>query len=425
VKFGRKKIVIAPDLKQVVIDSIFAHRLRSALTLTGVIVGTAVVALVGAVLTGLSERVAEVTEKNSPNVVYFTKSERIGPSLQQPTAEERQRKDLTYADVLAVDALSSPLAVSPQKIRGSYGPTADVPKITANSRTGINPLILGVWENYPQVANVSINSGRFFTMRERKERAGVAVIGAGIATQIFENSDPVGEPLKIDGRLFRVIGVLNKSSGEGVIGSDELDERIVYIPFETSQKYYPGIKDTAIVVRAREGRIDEVIEDVTNLLRRRRGLTSDKPNNFGVNRAEQVFELVDDVIAGLGLIVVPIALSSLLVGGVGVMNIMLVSVKERTAEIGIRRAVGATRWSILVQFLSEAILLTGLGGLIGIATGLFLAFAFSWIVTFPAVVPFWAVAAGLGASVLVGLIAGIYPALQAARLDPVEAMREP
>lgn len=424
-KFGNQNFLITTDLKQIVFDSILSHRLRSALTLTGVIVGTAVVALVGAVLTGLSERVAEVTEKNSPNVVYFTKSERIGPSLQQPTAEERQRKDLTYEDVLAINELSSPQAVSPQKIRGSYGPTADVPKITANSRTGINPLILGVWENYPEVANVSIDLGRFITSRERRERSSVAVIGAGIAKQIFEDENPVGEPIKIDGRLFRVIGVLKKSSGEGVIGSDELDERIVYIPFETSRKYYPGIKDTAIVVRAPEGRIDEVIEDVTNVLRRRRGLKSDMPNNFGVNRAEQVFTLVNDVIAGLGLIIVPIALSSLLVGGVGVMNIMLVSVKERTAEIGIRRAVGATRSSILIQFLSEAILLTGSGGLIGIVAGLIMAFAFSWIVTFPAVVPLWAVAAGLAASLFVGLTAGIYPALQAARLDPVEAMRKP
>jgi putative ABC transport system permease protein len=413
------------DIWQVVFDSILAHKLRSGLTLTGVIVGTAVVALVGAVLTGLSTRVAEVTEKNSPNVVYFTKSERIGPSLQQPTAEERQRKDLTYADIKAVAALESPLEVSPQKIRGSYGPTADVPKVTANSRTAINPLILGVWENYPQVANVPIDEGRFFSEQERKSRKAVAVIGSGIKNQIFEDKDAIGEFLKIDGRLFQVIAVLRKASGEGVIGSDELDERIIYIPFETAQKIYPEVKDNAIVVRAPAGKVDEVIEDVTNILRLRRGLSADKPNNFGVNRAEQVFALVDDVIAGLGVIVVPIALASLFVGGVGVMNIMLVSVKERTAEIGIRRALGATQKDILTQFLSEAMTLTGLGGIIGIVVGLLLAFAFRLIVSFPAVVPIWAVVAGFVASILVGLIAGLYPAIRASQLDPVEAMRTP
>jgi putative ABC transport system permease protein len=413
------------NIWQIVFDSILAHKLRSGLTLTGVIVGTAVVALVGAVLTGLSQRVAEITEKNSPNTIYFTKQEKIGPSLQQPTAEERQRKDMTYADVQAVAELESPQEVSPQKIRGSYGPTANVPKVTANSRTAINPLILGVWENYPQVANVPINEGRFFTTQERKDRKAVAVIGSGIKNQIFEDQEALGETLKIDGRLFKVIGVLRKASGEGVIGSDELDERIIYIPFETAQKNYPEIEENAIVVRAPNGRVDEVIEEVTNLLRQRRGLSADKPNNFGVNRAEQVFALVNDVIAGLGVIVVPIALASLFVGGVGVMNIMLVSVKERTSEIGIRRAVGATQRDILMQFLSEAMALTGLGGIIGIAAGLLLAFAFRLIVSFPAVVPVWAVIAGLLASILVGLIAGLYPAVRAAKLDPVEAMRTP
>ncbi len=339
------------------------------------------------------------------------------------TAEERQRKDFTLDDAIAVSELSSPQAVSPQKVRGSYGPSADIPKLTARSREGINPLILGVWENYPEVINVPLERGRFFTETERRGRASVAVIGYGIAKQVFEDFDPVGEDVKIDGKLFRVIGVLARSSGEGVIGSDELDERTVYIPFETAEKFYPEIEETLIAVRAPNGRVDEVTDEVTFLLRQRRGLKSSDANNFGVNRSEQVFELVNDVISGLGVIVVPIALASLFVGGVGVMNIMLVSVKERTPEIGIRRALGATRGEILTQFLIEAITLTGLGGLTGIAAGLFLAFAVRKIVSFPAAVPFWAIAAGFGASVLVGLIAGFYPALRASRLDPVEAMR--
>lgn len=404
-------------------DSIQSNKLRSALTLTGVIIGTAVVALVGAVLTGLSQRVQEVSDKSAPNVIYFTKQARIGPSLEQPTAEERQRKDFSLADAIAVAELESPQAVSPQKVRGSYGPSANVPKVTARSREGINPLILGVWENYPQVINVPLDKGRFFTETERRARASVAVIGFGISKQIFEDNDPLGEDVKIDGKLFRVIGVLGQSTGEGVIGSDALDERTIYIPFETSEKFYPEIKETLIAVRAPNGRVDEVTDEVTYLLRARRGVGPTEPNDFGVNRSEQVFELVNDVINGLGVIVVPIALASLFVGGVGVMNVMLVSVKERTAEIGIKRALGARRNVILTQFLLEAITLTGIGGLIGIAVGLLLAFAVRTIISFPAAVPFWAIAAGFGASVLVGLVAGFYPALQASRLDPVEAMR--
>ncbi len=411
------------DIWQTVLGSIRSHKLRAGLTLTGVIIGTAVVALVGAVLTGLSERVKAITEKNSPNVVYFTKEERIGPSLEVPTAEERQRKDLTYEDILAVAALSSPQAVSPQKVRGSYGPSADIPKVTANSRTAINPLILGVWDNYPETSNVPIATGRFFTEIERKYRAPVAVIGAGIATQIFESADPLGEDIKIDGKLFRVIGILAKSSGEGVIGSDELDERVIYIPFETAQKNYPEIEENIIVVRTPNGKLDEVTEEVTALLRQRRNVSFDQPNNFGVNRAEQIFTLVNDVINGLGTIIVPIALASLLVGGVGVMNIMLVSVKERTAEIGIRRALGATKNAILTQFLLEAMALTGFGGIIGIAAGLLVAFVIRNIISFPVAVPIWAILAGFFASVAVGLVAGMYPAFRASQLDPVEAMR--
>ena len=411
------------DTWRTVLDSIRAHKLRAGLTLTGVIIGTAVVGLVGAVLTGLSQRVAEVSEKSSPNVIYFTKQDKIGPSLQEPTAEERQRKDLTFEDILAVAALESVQAVSPQKIRGDYGPTANVPKLTANSRTAINPLILGVWENCPEVVNITIASGRFFTEQERKSRTSVAVIGAGIARQIFEDDDPLGKDIKIDGKLFRVIGVLSKASGEGVIGSDAIDERSVYIPFETAQKNYPEIKENVIIVRAPKGRVDEVSEEVSNLLRTRRGVPNDKPNNFGVNRPEQIFTLVNDIINGLGTIIVPIALASLLVGGVGVMNIMLVSVKERAAEIGIRRALGATQKTILTQFLLEAMTLTGVGGIIGIATGLLLAFLVRIIVSFPAAVPVWAIVSGFGASVLIGLFAGMYPAFRASRLDPIEAMR--
>lgn len=411
------------DTWRTVLVSIRNHKLRSGLTLSGVIIGTAVVALVGAVLTGLSQRVQEVSDKNSPNVIYFTKQNRIGPSLERPTAEERQRKDFSLEDAIAVSQLSSPQSVSPQKVRGSYGPSADIPKVTARSREGINPLILGVWENFPDVINVPIEKGRFFTEEERRGRASVAVIGFGIANQIFEGLNPLGENVKIDGKLFKVIGVLGKSSGEGVIGSDDIDERSIYIPFEKSEKYYPGIEESLIAVRAPNGKVDEVTEEVTFLLRQRRGLTASQPNNFGTNRSEQIFQLVNDVISGLSVIIVPIALASLFVGGIGVMNIMLVSVKERTGEIGIRRALGATQTTILTQFLLEAITLTGFGGIIGILTGLFLAFAVRNIISFPAAVPFWAIIAGFGASVLVGLIAGVYPAFRASRLDPVEAMR--
>jgi putative ABC transport system permease protein len=411
------------DIIITVMDSLRTHKLRAALTLIGVIIGTAVVVMVAAVLTGLSARVAAITEKSAPNVIYFTKQERIGPSFQQPTAEERARRELTYEDALAVAKLDKPLAVSPQKIRGSYGPSAIKAKVTAPGREAINPLILGVWENFPDITSVNLDRGRFFTETERQTRAEVAVIGAGIARQLFETTDPLNQEVKVDGRVFRVIGILGAASGEGVIGSDDLDERIVYAPFETIAALYPEIEETVIVVRAPAGKVDEVIEQVTTALRLRRRVPADAPNNFGVNKAEQVFEAIQQILVGLAAIIVPIALAGLLVGGVGVMNIMLVSVTERTSEIGVRRALGARRRDILAQFLIEAATLTGVGGLIGIACGFLFAFALRFFISFPAAVPLWAILTGLLASVSVGIVAGMWPAVRAARLDPVNAIR--
>lgn len=406
-----------------VFDSLRSHKLRAALTLTGVIIGTAVVSMVGAILTGLSQRVAEVTEKSAPNVIYFTKQEKIGPSFDRPTAEERQRKEITYEDALAIANLPTPLGVSPQKIKGDYGPAVNPPKINARGREGFNPLVLGVWDNYPNIVSIKLESGRFFTDFERQTRASVAVIGNRIKDQLFEDENPLEQTIKIDGRLFRVIGVLADPSGEGVIGSDDIDLRTVYIPFETSQKLYPEVKDIAIVVRARTGMVDETIDEVTTLLRNRRNVPANAPNNFGVNRAEQVFTIVNQAIAGLAVIVVPIALASLLVGGLGVMNIMLVSVTERSAEIGIRRALGAKKRDILMQFLIEAITLTGFGGIVGILFGLGVAFLIRFLISFPTVVPLWAIVSGFLTSIVIGLIAGVYPAVRAANLDPVTAMR--
>ena len=411
------------DIVQTVIDSLRSHKLRSALTLLGVIIGTSVVVMVGAVLTGLSARVAAITERSAPNVVYFTKEEKIGPSFRTPSAEERQRKNLTYEDALAVAALDLPQAVSPQKIRGSYGPTGDKPTMTARGREAINPLLLGVWENFPDIVSVGVDRGRFFTQTERETRANVCVIGNGLATQLFEESDPLDQEVRIDGRIYRVVGVLESASGQGVIGSDELDERIVYAPFETVAKQYPENEATVIVVRAPAGKVDPVIEQVTTTLRVRRNVPPEAPNNFGVNRAEQVFEVVQQIIVGLAAVIVPIAVAGLIVGGVGVMNIMLVSVTERAPEIGIRRAIGARKRDVLVQFLIEAMTLTGLGGVIGIAFGFIFAFIINFVVNFPAAVPLWAIIVGFLTSASVGLIAGMWPAIRAARLDPVVAIR--
>lgn len=404
------------DIVYTVWDSLLAHKLRSALTLLGVIIGVTVVVLVGSILASLSAAIISNVQSFSPNVIYFTKEEKIGPQFGTPTAEERARKDISYECVEAVAALDSPLAVSPQKVRGSYGPSADQPRMSARGREAINPLILGVWDNYPEVVSVDLAQGRFFTETERKSRAKVLVIGWAVGAQLFQTTDPVGQEVRLDGSLYRVVGLL-KDDG------DEFSGKICYAPYEVIASQYPNNEANIIVVRAPPGREDEVANQVTYTLRRLRNVPVEAPNNFGVNRAEQVFEAIQGILAGIAAIVAPIALAGLVVGGVGVMNIMIVSVTERTAEIGVRRAIGARRRDVLTQFLIEAVMLTSIGGLLGILVGLSLAYIASLLLGFPLSVPLWAVATGLLTSAAVGLFAGVYPAVHAARLDPVVAIR--
>ncbi|MBL8191667.1 MAG: ABC transporter permease [Acidobacteria bacterium] len=406
-------------LKDIVItvwDSLLAHKLRSALTLLGIIIGVTVVVLVGSILASLSAALTANVQSFSPNVIYFTKEEKIGPQFGTPSAEERARKEISYECVKAVAELDSPLAVSPQKVRGSYGPSADQPKMSARGREAITPLILGVWDNYPEVVNIDLAEGRFFTEIESRSRSKVLVLGYSVAAQLFQTNSPVGEEIRLDGDLYRVVGLL-KDDG------DEFAGKICYAPYETIASEYPENEANIIVVRAPPGREDEVITQVTYTLRRLRNVPVEAPNNFGVNRAEQVFEAIQNILAGITVIIAPVALAGLAVGGVGVMNIMIVAVTERSAEIGVRRAIGARRRDVLVQFLIEAIILTSLGGMLGILLGLLLAFLVSLIMGFPFSVPMWAVVTGLLTSASVGLFAGIYPAARAARLDPVVAIR--
>ncbi len=404
------------DIFLTVRDSLLAYKLRSALTLLGVIIGVTVVVTVSSILTSLYSSVARSIENFSPNVVYFTKQDKWGPQFGEPTAEERARKDFTYETLLAVAALPSPIAVSPQKFRGFFGPIADQPKLAARGREAINPLVMGVWENYPDVVTVKLAAGRFFTEIERKGKAHVVVIANTIAQQLFQTTDPLNQELRLDGVNYRVVGVLQDE------GSEPAD-RTVYTPYETISQEYPKIKETIIVVRTAPDKVDDVINEVTYTLRTQRNVPVEAPNNFGVTKAEAIFEIVNQVLTGIAAIVIPIALAGLLVGGVGVMNIMIVSVTERTSEIGVRRAMGARKRDVLAQFLIEAMTLTSIGGLIGILVGFLLAFIASLILNFSFIIPLWAVVTGLVSSASVGLIAGMYPAIRAARLDPVEAIR--
>jgi putative ABC transport system permease protein len=269
-------------------------------------------------------------------------------------------------------------------------------------------------------ANAAMKSGRFFTAAENLHRVNVVVIGENIASALFPNVDPLGKEVLVSGSTYEVIGVFEKPKG-GFGDSDE-DRRVV-VPYYTLRKIYPAAEDHGIRIQALPGQLDLAVDQTRDLLRRRRGDKYNDPDSFGITTSQQAIEQFHSIVGAVALVTIVISSVGLLVGGVGVMNIMLVSVTERTREIGVRKAIGAKRSDIRSQFLLEAMTLTGVGGIIGMLAASAVVMGVRMGTEWNAVVPAWAVAAGLTVSIGIGLIFGVWPAVKAARLDPVDALR--
>jgi ABC-type antimicrobial peptide transport system permease subunit len=280
---------------------------------------------------------------------------------------------------------------------------------------------MGVDANYLAIANSSLADGRFFTQADDLHRRDVTVIASDVVEQLFEHEDSVGKTIVVDGHAFEVIGTLNKF--KGFLGQSP-DDRDIFIPYWTYRKIYPAAKDHFISALVSRGQMNEAEDEIQGLLRRRRRVKPSDPDNFGLATADSIITEFRQIISTVGLVMVVISSIGLLVGGIGVMDIMLVSVTERTREIGVRKAVGARQRDIAWQFLLEAVVLTGSGGLIGIILGWLLSFLIRILVpSLPSSVPLWSVIAGFVVSTSVGLFFGLWPALKAGRLDPITALR--
>ena len=265
-----------------------------------------------------------------------------------------------------------------------------------------------------------MHMGRFFTDFEDRHRDPVAVIGADVEKALFSGVDPIGKMISVDGQQLEVIGSMLRPSATFFGSSDNR----VMVPYFTMRRLYPNAKDLAIVVVAREGMLPRALDEIRTILRIDRHVPTNKPDNFALSTSEQMVEQFRQITAMTFLVMIILSSIGLLVGGIGVMTSMLVSVTERTKEIGIRKAIGARRVDIITQFLLEASVLTGLGGLIGLGLGWLIALASKLVFTsLPTTVPAWAAIMGLGVSIGVGLFFGIWPASKAAKLDPVEALR--
>ncbi len=418
-KFKLKLPAFVPrEILLMALDSIRAHKLRSALTVLGIVIGVAVVIVIASLLTGVRQSIINYVEEYGTNNIYAFHLT-TGPQLGHTSAEERRRKPLTEADTEAVrrgvpaaEEVANVLLVAWWDSTISYRGT--------NYRRGN---LQGVSASYAQTVNLSVGQGRFITDSDDENRRNVMVIGTNVAEALFPGQpDVVGTEVKLGGRPFEIIGVLEKRKN-AIFGENEEDSA-VFIPFRTGRQVSPGSEWMLIIIRARSGQLREALDQTEEVLRRQRGVKFDKPNDFDLGTADKMVQQFDSITAMIGLIAIAISSVGLMVGGIGVMNIMLVSVTERTQEIGVRKALGARRRDIVRQFLYEAMTLTFLGGVIGVVLAVAVSKLVAWAFpTLPAQVPLWAVVTGLVVSVAVGLLFGVWPARKASRLDPIECLR--
>src|SRR5579863_6337397 len=400
-------------------ETLRAHKLRSFLAVLGIVIGVGVVMIVVAIIQGFRQQVVDSISSFGADTAFVSRFEQgphSGPGGRRPK-EERERKPLTVEDGDAIRDLCP--AVTNVTVWITQWETQHKVMYQSNSVTGID--FRGAESNYPFVyANATLREGRFFTESENQHRDDVVVLGEDAAKALFGSLPATNRDVLIDGADFRVIGVLDKPKG-GFNGSDE-DRRVV-IPYLTFKKVYPASYENSIRFQAKQDQLDTAVDQAREVLRRRRNDGYDKPDSFSLTTSQQQIQEFDSIIGMVVLATFVIASIGLLIGGVGVMNIMLVSVTERTREIGVRKAIGARRKDITLQFLFEAMALTGVGGVIGVISVESLVAAIRAWTDMKAIVPLWAVLLALTVSLAIGLIFGVWPAMKASRLDPVEALR--
>ncbi len=411
------------------IDTLRSHRLRSALTLLGITVAITTLIAVVALLMGLDRNIQESIQGYGVNTVFFSKLPE-GPRFSRLTKEERKRKPISYEDFLAakegcVACVNATVSIFSA---GSYGGNqqpgsipdwvrykdAEVVGLDFRGTTG---------EFFSVYANAVVKLGRPFTEAENLHRREVSVLGADVAKGLFGTLNPIGKEILADGGHFTVIGVFEKPKS-GLGGPDNSDRRLV-IPYWTFRKIFPNEKEHGIRLQALDSaHLSMAIDQTRVALRRSRRVPYDDPDSFSYATADSLIQNFHSIVGAVALAITIIASVGLLIGGVGVMNIMLVSVTERTREIGVRKAIGARRHDITWQFLTEAMTLAASGGVMGIIFGYAISAVVRTLVpSLPAVVPIWAVLLGIAVATSVGLFFGIYPAVKAARLDPVVALR--
>ncbi len=401
------------------ISTLLANKLRSFLTVFGVVIGVITVMLIASFISGIDVSVKKEVESFGTRSIFLSKYN-PGIHIGRLSREERMRKELTYDDALALATLPTiELAVPFLDVSSDFfGKKINV---SGSGKTSAGVNLQGTLPDFERAGTQVISEGRFFSSFENDTNQNVCVIGSKVADDFFRFGSPVDQTLKIGEQEFRVVGVLQKREQFLFSGGSDDQNNAIYLPYNVARKLKPNADDVFILAVAKPGMMDEAKDQARDMLRIRRQVPFTAPDNFGLQTAESVLDNFRSITAGLAIAMVVISSVGLMVGGIGVMNIMLVSVTERTREIGVRKAIGARRRDIMWQFLIEAATLTGLGGVVGLSIGWLLTLLLRLIL--PSYVPLWAPIGGLVASVGIGLVFGLWPAWKAARLDPIESLR--
>lgn len=397
--------------------SLRANKFRSFLTILGVMIGVSSVIAMASIINGLDGQMNNEIDSMGSNVIWITK---FDPAVEHEelSDEDRNRPPITVGEAEAIlKNCPTVEGISPQNYYFKPGGN----DVKYKNRKYSRPRLMGTWPDFLKVNNRNMSQGRFLSEADQQFRTMCCVIGADMAEVLFESENPIGKQIRVNNNVFEVVGVLEKVKSS--FGNDEVNETVL-MPLSTFEKIHPWEEELFLVARAKTlAQMEQAQEEIINALRVYRKVPFNEDNNFALSTQQQFKEFIGNITKYIYLAMIIITSVGLMVGGIGVMNIMLVSVTERTREIGVRKAIGAKRANIILQFLTEAMTLSATGGVIGIIFGAIVGLGVNAILNFPLSLSVFWIVLGFVVAVSVGLVSGMYPAIKAARLDPIEALR--